>query len=77
MVIIYLFWILFSIIVGLAGRHRALGFWGFFLASLFLSPILMLLVLLVTQPRTEYQPRIERPRRTSENDNDPPENSVS
>lgn len=73
MVIIYSVWILLSIFVGFAGRQRALGFWGFFLASLFVSPLLMLLVLLVTQPRTE----LDRSRRHAVTSKDrPPQDST-
>jgi hypothetical protein len=44
-------WLLAAILVGLAGRDRALGFWGFFVLSLLLSPIPVVLVLLLTAPR--------------------------
>jgi len=33
-----------SIIVGLLGRNRKFGFWGYFFASLLLTPILGLLL---------------------------------
>lgn len=37
-----------ALLVGFMGRHRAFGFWGFFLASLFLTPGLAVFILLVT-----------------------------
>jgi hypothetical protein len=49
----YLGWILFSVVVGLIGRKRKFGFWGFFLASVFFSPLLIILVLLLTEPNYE------------------------
>ena len=42
-------WIVLCLLVGFAGRRRALGFWGFFILSLVLSPVVMAVVLLLTQ----------------------------
>lgn len=42
-------WFLLSVAVGYSGRHRAFGFWGFFLASMIFSPVLVILVLLLTE----------------------------
>jgi hypothetical protein len=50
-ILLPLAWVLAAVLVGLAGRDRALGFWGFFALSLFLSPIPVILVLLLTAPR--------------------------
>lgn len=47
-------WIALSVIVGLLGRDRTLGFAGYFTFSLLFSPILMLLVLLLGSPRRSY-----------------------
>ena len=44
-------WMGLCMLVGFAGRKRSIGFWGFFIASIFLTPILTMLVLLVTAPR--------------------------
>jgi hypothetical protein len=44
-------WLLPSLAVGLLGRDRAIGFLGFFLLSLLVSPVLSLIVLLITTPR--------------------------
>jgi hypothetical protein len=43
-------WILASCALGFLGRNRAMGFWGFFLFSLILSPLLCLGLLLLTAP---------------------------
>jgi hypothetical protein len=46
-VIIYL---VFCLLVGLCGTRRRMGFVGTFVLSFFITPILMVLVLLVTAP---------------------------
>jgi hypothetical protein len=46
-VIIYL---VFCLLVGLCGTQRRMGFVGTFVLSFFITPILMVLVLLVTAP---------------------------
>jgi hypothetical protein len=51
-------WLLACILVGLVGRHRSMGFFGVFLLSLVLSPIVMILVLQLTRT-----PERERPDR--------------
>jgi len=35
----FLLWLILSILVGAAGKSRNIGFWGGFLLSLFLSPL--------------------------------------
>ncbi|HEX3126522.1 MAG TPA: hypothetical protein VH394_04270 [Thermoanaerobaculia bacterium] len=42
-------WVIGSAVVGYLGRHREFGFWGFFLASLLVSPVIVLVVLLVSK----------------------------
>jgi len=39
-----------SLILGYFGRHKRLGFWGFFFASLLLTPLVGLLLLIVAGP---------------------------
>ena len=44
----------FCLLAGLCGSHRRMGFFGTFLLSIFLTPILVLLLLILTGPsRTE------------------------
>ena len=40
-----------SLLVGFLGRGRSIGFIGYFLLSLIVSPLVMALVLLVGMPR--------------------------
>ena len=49
-------WILTSCALGYLGRERAMGFWGFFLASMLFSPVLCLLLLLLTAPFPRRRP---------------------
>ena len=44
-------YLILCIVVGLAGRRRRIGFTGFVLLALFLTPVLPLLYLLFTQKR--------------------------
>ena len=43
--------IVLSLIIGLFGRHRKFGFWGYFFASLLLTPLLGLLLLVASDKR--------------------------
>ena len=43
-------YLIFSILVGLCGSQRRLGFTGTFLLSLVITPLLALVVLLITGP---------------------------
>ena len=52
LLIVYL---LFSILVGLCGSQRRMGFTGTFLLSLVITPVLALLILLVTGPSRRVQ----------------------
>lgn len=48
LVLIYL---VLCFVVGLTGRHRPLGFLGYFLFSIVFTPVVMLLIQLITQRR--------------------------
>jgi hypothetical protein len=52
LLIVYL---IFSVLVGLCGSQRRMGFTGTFLLSLAITPILALLILLVTGPSRRVQ----------------------
>jgi fumarate reductase subunit C len=43
-------WMIGSLVVGLFSIRRRLGFWGGFFFSVLLSPIIMILILMLTQP---------------------------
>jgi hypothetical protein len=47
-VLLFFFWVAACALVGFAGRHRTLGFWGYFVLSLGLSPPLVGGLLLLT-----------------------------
>jgi hypothetical protein len=49
-VLITVLWVLSSVVVGWLGRNRAAGFLGFFVASIFLSPVATLVALILTAP---------------------------
>jgi hypothetical protein len=45
-------YLLLCLLVGFIGRDRQIGFAGFFILSVFLSPLVMALVYLLGAPRT-------------------------
>jgi hypothetical protein len=47
---------LLSLLVAWTGRERKLGFWGYFFASLLLSPLIGALLVLVSGPREMIAP---------------------
>jgi hypothetical protein len=59
-------YLLFCILVGLCGTQRRMGFTGTFLLSLVFTPLIGLLVLLITGPsrRAEMARRAELARQT-------------
>jgi hypothetical protein len=46
-------WMIGSLMVGLYSTRRRLGFWGGFIFSVLLSPIVMILILMLTQQRVK------------------------
>ena len=46
-------WLFLSLAAGWLGKKRAAGFWGFFIASLLFTPVLVLLILALTQSTSE------------------------
>jgi hypothetical protein len=57
MEIALLVYFLFCVLVGFCGRYRALGFFGTFLASLIVSPLVVVIVLMLTAPSYESSNR--------------------
>ncbi len=41
------------LLIGFLGRHRKLGFWGYFFASLLLTPLIGALFVLVSDPKRD------------------------
>lgn len=39
------------LLIGIFGRHRKLGFWGYFFGSIVLTPLMGLLLVIVSAPR--------------------------
>ncbi len=48
--IIFLIAIFCSLLIGFFGRRKKLGFWGFFFASMLLTPVFGLLLLVIAAP---------------------------
>lgn len=46
-----------SLVIGYLGRRKKLGFWGLFFASLILTPLIGLLLLVVSAERTSEKNR--------------------
>ena len=53
MELLLVIYVLFCVLVGICGRYRALGFFGTFFAALFLSPLVVVIVLMLTAPSYE------------------------
>ena len=56
-----LLYLAFSILVGLAGSQRRMGFTGTFILSLLLTPVVVLVVLLLTGPSPRVEPGQNKP----------------
>ena len=55
----FILYVVFCVLVGICGSQRRMGFIGTFLVSLFFTPVIVLIVLLLTGP----SPRIAWHRR--------------
>ncbi len=44
-----------SLIIGLMGRNRKMGFWGYFFGSLLLTPVIGLLLVLASDSKPPIQ----------------------
>lgn len=49
-------YLVFCVLVGLCGSQRRMGFTGTFLLSLVITPVLALVILLITGPSRRMQP---------------------
>ncbi|MFT3947806.1 MAG: SHOCT domain-containing protein [Agriterribacter sp.] len=52
---IFLGWIIFSFVAGAVGSGRKIGFWGAFLLSIFLSPLIGLIFALVSKSKEKEE----------------------
>jgi hypothetical protein len=50
-----LLYLVFCLLTAVCGSHRRIGFLGTFIISLFITPIVMLIVLLLTGPSREIE----------------------
>jgi len=51
MIIVFLVWFFLSLVIALLGKNRKFGFWGYLFCSLFLSPLIGLLLVLGSDRR--------------------------
>jgi hypothetical protein len=51
-------WVLLAIVIGFLGRNMRFRFWGYFFASVLLTPIVGLLLLLAAIPSKEQRAAI-------------------
>lgn len=42
-----------SLIIGYIGRHRKMGFWGYFFGSLVLTPLIGFLLVIASDPKED------------------------
>ena len=47
---IFLAWLIASLLIAWAGRNKRMGFWGYLFASILLSPLIGLLLVVVSAP---------------------------
>ncbi|HEU4634342.1 MAG TPA: SHOCT domain-containing protein [Flavisolibacter sp.] len=50
---IFIFWIICAIIVGAIATDKAMGFWGGFLWSILLSPLIGIIIVLASKSKTQ------------------------
>ncbi len=51
--LLYVLWFVWSLAAGIMGRKRKFGFLGFFLASIFFTPLPVILILALTRQSYE------------------------
>lgn len=56
-------WLVFAVIIGFFGRNRRFRFWGYFFASVLLTPIIGLLLLIAAIPVKQPRPHKQVARR--------------
>jgi len=63
-VILILLNIVLAYFIGFLGRNRKLGFWGHFFASLLLTPVFGLLLIIATDPRKDEDSVVKKEKKT-------------
>lgn len=53
-------WIIAAILIGFFGRRYRFGFWGYFFASVLLTPVIGLLMLIAATPTSELKKTYRR-----------------
>lgn len=48
-------YIIVSLLIGVIGRHRKLGFWGYFFGALLLTPLMGILLLIASDKKRPEQ----------------------
>lgn len=51
MIVPSIIWILVCLLIGYFGRHKKLGFWGYFFGSIVLTPIIGIVLLFASDRR--------------------------
>jgi hypothetical protein len=49
--------VILALLVGFLGRNRLLGFWGFFITSFLVSPVILVIALVLTVTRRTRRTR--------------------
>lgn len=57
----FFFWIILTFVVGAVGASRKIGFWGAFFLSLFLSPIIGIIIVALSDRKKPPEVRIVNP----------------
>ncbi len=47
----FIIWVVVCLLIGYLGRHKKLGFWGYFFGSIVLTPIIGVILLFASDPR--------------------------
>jgi hypothetical protein len=53
-------WVISAILIGFFGRRYRFGFWGYFFASVLLTPFIGLLMLIAAAPTREFKKTYRR-----------------
>jgi len=54
-IVIVVLYLLLCLLLGLMGRNRKFGFWGYFFGSIVVTPVIGLLLVLASDPRKPDQ----------------------